>query len=254
MPEDLREKTALVTGGARRIGRAICLRLASEGARVVLSYRRSEAEARETAREIESRGGRALAVPADLSRAEDLERLVREAQGFTGAVDILVNNASDFAATPAEALASDPREFERAFDRFASVHVRAPLYLGLRLGLEMKRRGWGRVVNVADRVPHAGRAYRNWSLYLVTKYGLEGVTRVLAVELAPEVAVNAVAPGLAVPPEGMAAEEVERLARAVPLEAPSGPEEIAEDVLYLIRSDFKTGSTIVSDGGAGLRA
>ncbi|MGQ9592485.1 MAG: SDR family oxidoreductase, partial [Planctomycetota bacterium] len=198
--------------------------------------------------------GRAIAVPADLSRAEDLDRLVREARGPSGGVDVLVNNASDFAATPAEALASDPREFERAFERFASVHVRAPLYLGLRLGLEMKRRGWGRIVNIADRVPHAGRAYRDWSLYLVTKYGLEGVTRVLAVELAPEVTVNAVAPGLALPPEGMTAEEVERLARKVPLEAPSGPEEIAEDVLYLIRSEFKTGSTILTDGGAGLEA
>src|SRR5206468_10858733 len=111
-----------------------------------------------------------------------------------GRVDILVNNASDFPRTPLAALVSDGRGFDAALRPLVGVHMAATLYLGARLGLLMKRNGWGRIVNITDRVVVRGQAYRDWALYLATKYGLYGVTQVLAEELAPEVAVNSIAP------------------------------------------------------------
>jgi pteridine reductase len=108
-------------------------------------------------------------------------------------------------------------------------------------------------VNLLDRVVVRGQAYGGWILYLATKYGLYGLNQTLAHELAPEVTVNGIAPGLVIPPDDFSREEVARLLDKIPLKRQVGPEEIAEDVLYLIRSESKTGSVILSDGGSGLR-
>ena len=251
---DLRGKTALVTGGSKRIGREICLRLAAEGIHVAFSFRRSTGEAEATRHDIETRGVRALAVQADLTSREDCDALARAAGALAGSVDILVHNASEFPRTPLEDLERDPARFEETFRSLAGVHMQAPLWLGLRLGLEMKRRGWGRIVNILDRVVVRDQAYRGWSIYLATKYGLHGITLALAAELAPEVAVNGIAPGLVVPPPELPPEEVQSILGKIPLSRAVPAAEIAEDVVHLLRSEGKTGSVILSDGGGGLRA
>ena len=141
--------------------------------------------------------------------------------------------------TDLEAAARDPRVFAREFDPLVNVHLRAPLYLGMRLGLAMKKNGWGRIVNLTDRVTVKGQAYRGWGVYLATKYGLMGVTRVLAEKLRPEVTVNSVAPGVVLPPESVSEAEAREVLARIPLQRPAGPEVIAEDVLHLVRSGAK---------------
>ncbi len=246
----------MVTGGAKRIGRVIGLSLARQGVRVCFNYRSSVREAEQTSREIQDLGVQAMAVQADLTSLRACQDLIDRVAREGAVIDILVNNASDFTKTPLESLdqGRDRDDFASLFDHQAHLHMRAPLYLGMKLGLLMKQRGWGRIVNITDRVVVKGQAYRHWPIYLATKYGLYGVTQALAAELKPEVAVNSIAPGLVIPPPDMTAEQVERQHRRIPLGRSADPEEIAADALHLIRSEAKTGVTILTDGGAGMQA
>ena len=242
-------RTALITGGAKRIGREIGLRLAQEGINIVFSYRSSQEEARTTEREIRKLGAKAMAVEADLNRLDQCERLIAQSRQLFRRIDILVNNASDFPRTPLAELINDRADFKLKLDQQVGVHMGAPLYLGMQLGLEMKRNGWGRIVNLTDAAAATGSAYKNYPLYLATKYGLHGLTQVLAVELAPEVTVNSIAPGFIRAPDHYSALTVEKLREKVPLQREGGEAEIAEDVWFVIRSEFKTGSVILTDGG-----
>ncbi|MBI4444741.1 MAG: SDR family NAD(P)-dependent oxidoreductase [Acidobacteria bacterium] len=244
----------MVTGGAKRVGREICLRFAAHGANVAFNYRSSGKEAQETLRELQSAGVRSMAIQADLSDADSCRKLVKCLLSDFGHVDILVNNASEFPRTPLAELAGDPERFEREFNYHAYLHMRAPLYLGMELGLRMKQKGWGRIVNITDRVTVKGQAYRDWVLYLVTKYGLYGITQVLAEELSPEVTVNSVAPGLILPPPYFTPQEVEQILKRIPLRQGASAAEIASDVVHLVLSDSKTGSVVLTDGGTGLHA
>jgi NAD(P)-dependent dehydrogenase (short-subunit alcohol dehydrogenase family) len=250
---DIRGRTALVTGGARRVGRAICLRLAEEGVNIAFTFLRSASDADETRRELESRGVGAKSIRADLADLQSCDTVISEAAGISGKVDILVNNASEFPVTALGALAEDRERFQHDFQHLADIHMRAPLYLGVKLGLDMKKNGWGRIVNMTDRVIARGQAYSNWILYLVTKYGLYGINQVLAQELAPEVTVNTIAPGLIVPPPDFSGDDAAKIVSNIPLRRMVGTAEIAEDVLFLVRSDSKTGSILLTDGGSGLR-
>lgn len=252
MTAEIRGRTALITGGAKRVGRAVALRLADEGIHVVFTYRTSAADARETKQMLLQKGVRALALPADLTKMEDCRKTVEQALGEFQTVDILINNASQFARMELDALDRDESEFEQQFEYYARLHMRAPFYLGMRLGLRMKRNGWGRIINLTDRVTLKGQAYTDWSLYLITKYGLYGASQVLAVELAPEVTVNSIAPGLVIPSPEFTSEDVEELRRQAPLKSGASAETIAEDVLFLIQSESKTGAVILTDGGASL--
>jgi NAD(P)-dependent dehydrogenase (short-subunit alcohol dehydrogenase family) len=250
MLDNLEGKTALVTGAAKRIGRAIALALAARGANVIFNYRRSAAEAGATREDLEALGVRAKAIQCDLTDLASCDRLLEEAWESFGAVDILVNNASDFPRTPLETL-TEREVFERLFDQQVAIHMKAPLYLGIKLGLRMKQNGWGRIVNLTDRVTARSQAYSNWALYLVTKYGLFGISQTLAEELRPEVTVNSIAPGLVVPPPEFSPDVVERLREKVPLKRQVEPEEIAADVVHLVLSEAKTGAVLLTDAGAG---
>ncbi len=241
----------MVTGGARRIGREIALALAEAGVDVAISYRRSPAD--ETLATLQSLGVRAAAEPADLLVLDDCDRLIEKITASLGPIDILVNNASEFQSASLAALSSSRSQFEEMFARMTGIHIRAPLYLSLRLGLGMKKRGWGRIVNVTDRAVARSQSYPNHSLYLASKYGLHGATQCLALELAPEVTVNSIAPGFVLPPAGYDANKVKRLQSRNPLGRQAGLQEIAKDVLFLLRSEFKTGCAILSDGGESLR-
>jgi pteridine reductase len=252
MLKTLKGKTALVTGGSKRIGKAICLCLAAEGANIVFTYRKSLLEAEETAEELQGHNVGALAVQLELTDLAACEELIGKALETFGQVDILVNNASDFPRTPLLELSRDRALLERQSDYMHRLHMLSPLYLGMQLGLRMKERGWGRIVNLTDRVTAKGQAYRHWPLYIASKYGLYGVTQVLAEELRPEVTVNSIAPGLVIPPPDFTPQQVRELSEKVPLRRQVGPEEIAADVLHFVYSDAKTGSIILSDGGAGL--
>jgi NAD(P)-dependent dehydrogenase (short-subunit alcohol dehydrogenase family) len=135
---DLTGKTAFVTGAAKRIGREIVLALAHKGTNIVFNYRKSASEAQDTKEALEALGIKALALQGDLTDLDACDRMIEKAWEVFGKVDILVNNASDFPRTPLTELVADRDRFERLFTQQVDIHMRAPLYLGMRLGLRMK--------------------------------------------------------------------------------------------------------------------
>lgn len=238
---DPRGKTALVTGGAVRVGRAISHALFEAGAAVVVHYHNSAADAEGLVEEIRRGGGKASAVAADLSSMKGVQHLARRAVEPFGPVDILVNNASVF---PAEDFGDVD---EALWERTMAVNLRAPFFLTQALGAQMKRRGAGVVINLGDL---AGiQVWSGYAAHAISKAGILHLTRVAARALAPEVRVVAIAPGTVLPPEEMTPEEVQRLAKRTPIGRIGSPQDVVEALLYLIRSDFVSGETLVIDGG-----
>jgi NAD(P)-dependent dehydrogenase (short-subunit alcohol dehydrogenase family) len=237
---------ALVTGAAIRVGRAIALALAGEGMRVVVHHHSSEEEARELVRAIEQGGGEAVAIRADLARFQEVERLAREAEAAFGGIDVLVNNAAVFPHARLE------ETDEALWDHTLAVNLKAPFFLTQKLAPRMRARGGGVIVNLADLA-----GLQTWSSYAahgIAKAGLVQLTRVTARSLAPEIRVAAIAPGTVLPPEDLAEEEVERLARLAPLQRIGSPEDVVQALLYLLRADFVTGEVLLVDGGRLLKS
>ena len=234
-------KTALVTGAGVRVGRAIALTLAGAGADVAVHYRSSASEAEEVAVAILSLGRRSVAVQADLAVPEECRRAVREAVTALGPLDLLVHSASNFLRAGLEDTGED------LWDRAMDLNARAGLLLA-RASAEMLRTRRGRVVLISDFLARAPA--RNFLAHSVSTAAVEGLVRALAVELAPEVLVNGVAPGTVLVPEGTTPEEAEKLARRVPLRRNGDPEDVARTVLFLCAGpDFITGQVIAVDGG-----
>ena len=241
MDRALQGKIALVTGAGVRVGRAIALALGRAGADVALHFRSSREGAEEAAREIEARGRRAAVVPGDLAVPEDCRRVVRESIAALGGLDFLVHSASNFhRASLAE---TDANLWDSAMD----VNARAGFLMAREAAPTLAERR-GRVVLVSDFL--AESPARNYLAHSVSKAAVEGLVRSLAVELAPEVAVNGVAPGTVLPPEGTPAEEIDRLARRVPAKRIGSAEDVAETVVFLCAGpSFLTGQVIRVDGG-----
>ncbi len=234
--------TALVTGGARRIGRSVSLALAAAGANVVVHHRRSQAAAHSLAEEIGRLGVKAAMVQADLEQPSEAEELVARARDLAGPIDLLVNNASIFEQETLEAAAFD------RFVRNVKVNAWAPFILTRAFA---RLAGHGKVVNLLDTriagldLTHAG--------YILSKQLLATLTRMSAVAFAPGLTVNAVAPGLILPPPGEDEAYLDRLARDLPLARHGSPEDVARAVLFLLQSRFTTGQVVFVDGGAHLR-
>lgn len=232
---------ALVTGGGKRIGKAISLQLAREGFSLALhSSQRSRAEAEETRAEIEAMGGRACVVIGDLA-SQDVAQLLAEARARLGAVAALINNASLFdrdAAAPFDT---------SAFDRHMAVNVRAPLILASAFRDALPQGPGGAIVNVLDQ--RVARPNPHYFSYTLSKSALWTATRTLAQSFAPRIRVNAVAPGPVLPNVNDGREAFEGEAAATPLRGPADPEDVAEAVAYLVNARSVTGQTIFVDGG-----
>jgi NAD(P)-dependent dehydrogenase (short-subunit alcohol dehydrogenase family) len=238
---EIEGKVALVTGGARRLGRHIALALAERGAELVIHYKDSEREAQEVLAAARRLGGKPVAVQGDLASPGGAARVADAALAAFGRVEVLVNSAAIFARTPLDEVALEE------WDRFMAVNLRAPFVLGQRLGLAMRARGQGKIVNLADI-----GGMKIWAEYLpysVAKAGLLALTRGLAKALAPTVQVNAVALGTMLLPAGASPDEEARALRRVPLGRLGTPEDVVRAVLYLLEADFVTGETLVVDGG-----
>lgn len=238
MAGELHGQTALVTGGARRLGRAVAEALAKAGANVVVHYHRSRAEAEETARAIERSGRRGWAVQADLRVEQEVRTLFAQARRLAGPVHILVNSASIF---PASSFADFTRE--ELFECIA-VNAWAPLAVARCFVHQVDA---GAIVNLLD----ARVAGYDWGhvAYHASKSLFELFTRQMALQWAPRFRVNAVAPGLILPPEGEGPEYLERLGKTVPLGRAGSPADVADAVLFLVRSSYLTGQVIWLDGG-----
>jgi pteridine reductase len=234
-------KVALVTGGGIRVGRAIALALGAAGADVAVHYRSSREGAESAAGEIRTNGRRATVVAGDLARPEDCRRIVAESIAALGGLDLLVHSAANFHR--ASLADSDENLWDSAMD----VNARAGFLLA-REAAETLRERRGRIVFLSDFL--AESPARNYVAHSVSKAAVEGLVRALAVELAPEVSVNGVAPGTVLPPEGTSAEEVERLARRVPAKRVGSAEDVAAAVVFLCSGPaFMTGQVIRVDGG-----
>ena len=241
--ESLEGKVALVTGGARRVGAAIVRRLHGAGARVVLHYRGSERDAVRLEAELEAaRAGSVRRVAQDLLAPGAAEVLVSVAREAFGRLDVLVNNASIFY----------PKKIGRVelrhWDELVGANLRAPLFLAQAAAPQL-REARGVIVNITDI--HADRPLKGFPVYSIAKAGLAAMTRSLALELAPEVRVNAVAPGAIAWPEDDKFENVERkrIVATTPLGRIGDPSDVAQAVHFLVSAPFVTGQTIAVDGG-----
>jgi len=242
MPGDLQGRVALVTGGARRIGAAIALALGRAGAGVVLHYRESRDAAEALAADLRGLGVAAHTVAGDLSVPEEAEGLVAAATAVAGPLDLLVNNASIFPSVTIDDMT--PEQLHENIN----VNALAPFLVSRAFARQGRP---GSIVNLLDT--RIASYDRNHLAYYLSKQMLDSMTRAAALEYAPGIRVNGVAPGLILPPAGEGADYLARLAGTNPLHRTGAPEDIAEAVLFLFRSPFITGEVIYVDGGRHLR-
>ncbi len=233
---------ALVTGAAKRVGRAIALELAGAGCAVAVHYHRSQREAESLADEISVAGGRAVLIQADLANPDAPSEIIEQVNSKLGGLDILVNNASVFSSKPESGF-----NYEWWQELFR-VNVFAPAALISAAEKALATGRGGKVVNICDIA-----ADRPWSAqpgYCCSKAALVNLTKAEAKRLAPTITVNGVSPGIAVFPEEYDEESRDKLVSRVPLKRAGSPEDIAAAVRFLVeRGDFITGQIINVDGG-----
>jgi pteridine reductase len=242
MNPSLSGQVAVVTGSAKRLGRAVALRLANEGADVVVHYRTSKAQAHEVVAEIEKLGRRSIALPANLANVNEINQLFKNVADHLGHLDILVNSAANFLA------AQFGETSEELWDTSLDANLKAPFFCA-QAAAPLLKKNRGVIINFADvggfvgwpgHIPHS-----------ISKAGVIMLTRCLAKALAPEVRVNAVAPGTITMPGDPPEWEADYIRRA-PLRRSGKPQDVADAVSFLIHSPFITGHVLVLDGGRSL--
>ncbi len=232
-------KVALVTGAGRRVGRAIALGLAAEGARVAVHYNESVDGARETVQLIEKLGGEARTFGADLSSTDAPGPLITAVVAAMGKLDILVNSAASMKRTPLESVT--PAEWDEVF----GLNLRAPFFLSLAAARAMGEAGV--IVNLSD---HMG--FESWPAFVphgISKAAVAAMTHALAASLAPHVRVNAIAPGAVLAPSHWPEAEQKKFSEETPLGRVGTPEDVAHAVVYLVTAPYVTGETLFVDGG-----
>jgi NAD(P)-dependent dehydrogenase (short-subunit alcohol dehydrogenase family) len=232
---DINGKVALITGSAKRIGREIALELARRGARIAVHYKSSLKEAKEVA------GDSGEIFQADLVDTTSIQRLFRDLEKKLGRLDILVNSASVF--SPASADAATPDHWDAQMD----TNAKAPFFIAQHAARLMRRIGAGKIINIADV---AGEVI--WPAYLpysVSKAALIAVNRGLAKAYAPEIQVNAIAPGPVLFPEDYSEEQKRAAIERTLLKREGSPRDIVNAVVFLIENDYITGDVIHVDGG-----
>ena len=243
---EIRDRVALVTGGAHRVGRSIALALAREGAHVAITYHASADEAQQTIAEIEACGVGGLAVQCDQSDATQVAAVFDAIQARWGRLNILVNSAAIMQQKPF--LDITPQDW----DATLGINLTGPFLFSQHAGRMMLARSstadeTSVIINIADEA-----GLTPWTRYVhhsISKAGVIMLTRAAALALAPKVRVNAIAPGPVLKPEGWTDERWETLRPSTPLDRLGSPQDVVEAVLYLIRAEFVTGHVLVVDGG-----
>jgi pteridine reductase len=241
---DIRDRIALVSGGAHRVGRSVALALAREGAHVAITYHASADEAQQTVAEIEAYGVGGLAVHCDQSDPAQVAAVFDSVRAQWDRLDILVNSAAIMQQKPF--LDITPQDW----DATIGINLTGPFLFSQHAGrmmLAQSARGGGVIINIADEA-----GLTPWPRYVhhsISKAGVIMLTRAAALALAPNVRVNAIAPGPVLKPEGWTDERWETLRPSTPLDRLGSPQDVVEAVLYLIRAGFVTGHVLVVDGG-----
>ena len=239
---DLENKVALVTGGARRVGRAISLAIAAAGARVAVHYGGSALAAQETVSEIKANGGNALAIQADLADEDAANSVIPAVLEEFGGVDILINNAAVFKSGSLSETTSE------LWDLQFQINLKTPFLLSRAFAAQMNPEQPGKIINITDwRIL---RPNDEFFAYTLTKSGIEAMTKSLAVSLAPQVQVNCLALGAILLPAGASADYQERLISMIPARRMGGTRDVIQTLMFLLQNgDFITGETILIDGG-----
>jgi len=238
-PSQKDARVALVTGAAKRLGKAIALRLATDGADLIIHYRESQKEAQETVAEVKKLGRRAFAVRADLTNDSEIKRLFAQTREHFGRLDILVNSAANFIETPFASIT------ESDWDRALDSNLKAYFFCAQAAAPALKS-SQGVIINFADIGGILG--WPGFIPHSISKAGVLMLTRTLAKELAPEVRVNAIAPGTITMP-GDPPEWQEDFINRAPLRRTGSPADIADAVSFLVNAKFITGHTLIVDGG-----
>ena len=238
---ELDGKAAIVTGGAVRLGRALSLALAEQGVRLAIHYGSSAGPAEAVVGEIKAMGSDAMAIQADLSQPGEARSIVERAAAHFGQVDILLNSAAVF----------EPGNWddttEAAWDRHFAINLKSPFFLSQAFAAQVGRERAGHIVNIADW--RGARPGPDHVAYTLTKAAVIAMTKSLALALAPNIQVNAIAPGLILPPPGQDQAYLESKANEVPAQRVGSPKEIANAMIFLLHSDFVTGDLIFVTGG-----
>jgi pteridine reductase len=241
----LQGKVALVTGSAHRVGQAIALALAERGCRLAVHYHAAEDAAQATERRVLDLGATAVRLRADLRRPADVAALFEGIDNAFGGIDILVNSAAGLEAQDLLTLSADD------WDRVLDLNLRAPFLCLQQAARRMGARGGGAIVNISDAAAHW--AWPRYPVHSVSKAGLEMLTRVAALALAPSVRVNAVAPGPVEKPERMTVDRWSALGRALPLQRTGSSDQVAEAVVFCLENDYLNGEVLYVDGGDHVR-
>ena len=234
-------KAALITGAAKRIGRAMAIALAEDGWDIAVHCRESVGEAGELVETLRTLGRKAVAIEGDLAASDTPQRLVDEAKGSLGTLSLLINNASRFEPDDIGSLSHE------GWDAHLAINLRAPVFLAQAFAVQLPQPQDGNIINLVDQ--------RVWKLnpqyfsYTASKGGLWIVTQTLAQGLAPRIRVNAIAPGPALPNVRMRGKEFAKLTRLTPLKRGTSPEEIAAAVKFILAAPAMTGQMIALDGG-----
>jgi NAD(P)-dependent dehydrogenase (short-subunit alcohol dehydrogenase family) len=236
-------KVAWIAGGAR-MGMTVARTLGAQGARVVLTWRKSRQPAEQAVRALRGFGIDAFSVRCDLSNPKEVRKAMSAAKKHFGRIDIVVNLASIYESAPV-----GKADQTRAWSDHMAANAYSAWVVSLEAARSMGREG-GRIIHVADWTSASGRPrYKNFAAYYVSKKAVEGVVEAMALELAPAILVNGIAPGPMIPPPGLSQKEVQAVEDATPLRRWGGADEMAKAVQFLIETDFVTGETLRLDGG-----
>ena len=228
----------LVTGGAKRIGRAICLSLASTGYKVALHYHHSASEAEKTAKVIRQKRGVCNLFPCDLSDQKQTVSLIDNVLRKFKGLDVLINNASIFEPST---IKNSPLE---SLNQHFSVNFNAPYILTSQFAKKIKK---GQIINILDT--HIVRNKTQHTAYLLSKKALSALTKLSAIELAPHFRVNGIAPGLIISPANTKSGYLDRLAKKIPLKKKGDVGQIIQSIEFLLNNSYLTGQIIFNDGG-----
>ena len=239
-------KTIFVTGGAKRIGKAIIELFAKDGWKVTIHYNNSKADAKALADSINAKkADTAFIVQGDLDKADEVNNIISKVDDFTETIDLLINNASTFYPTPIDDISEDH------WEKLIGSNLKGPLFLIQGLKEKLKASN-GSIINITDTNLTKGVA--NYSIYSAAKAGLEAITKGLARELAPEIKVNAIAPGAMLEPPDVTwtEDQKNKVIESIPLNRMGSEQDIAEAVKFLAHSEYITGQVIKVDGGRSL--
>lgn len=230
--------TALITGGSRRIGRAICLHLYGIGFRIALHYNKSKKEALSLKKQIEEDGGNCQLFNCDLNKEKATQKLISQVVKKCPDLNLLINNASIFKPSNLKSASLD------SYNTHMNIHLKAAFILTKEFAIQCKK---GHIINMLDR--NITKNKTDHFTYLLSKKGILNLTELSAVELAPHIRVNAISPGAILPPEKKTPSYMDKLKPKIPLKITGSTESVTRAIEYLIKNPFITGENLFVDGG-----